>query len=41
MQIAQNFRDEKSGLGLREGQNNSTEWVTVLALIATLASIVM
>ncbi|EJA0166498.1 IS4 family transposase [Salmonella enterica] len=44
MQIEQNFRDEKSGrygFGLREGRNNSTERVEVLALIATLASIVM
>lgn len=44
MQIEQNFRDEKSGrygFGLREGRNNSAERLEVLALIATLASIVM
>jgi len=44
IQIEQNFRDEKSGrygFGLREGRNNSAERVGVLALIATLASIVM
>ena len=39
-----NFRDEKSGrygFGLRERRNNSAERVELLALIATLASIVM
>lgn len=44
MQIEQNFRDEKSGrfgFGLREGRNYSAGRVEVLALIATLVSVVM
>ena len=44
MQIEQNFRDEKNprwGFGLRFGASYSTERVTVLSLIATLASIIM
>lgn len=44
MQIEQNFRDEKNprwGFGLRFGASYSTERVTVLSLITTLASIIM
>ncbi|HDH7365378.1 TPA: IS4 family transposase [Escherichia coli] len=44
MQIEQNFRDEKNprwGLGLRFGASHSSGRVTVLSLIATLASIIM
>ncbi|STH73667.1 aldehyde dehydrogenase A [Escherichia coli] len=44
MQIEQNFRDEKNprwGFGLRFGASHSSGRVTVLSLIATLASIIM
>lgn len=44
MQIEQNFKDEKNprwGFGLRLGASHSVERVTVLSLIATLASIIM
>lgn len=44
MQIEQNFRDEKSGrfgFGLREGRNYSAGRLEVLALIATMVSVVM
>lgn len=44
MQIEQNFRDEKSaryGFGLRESGSQGTGRLSVLSLIATLASIIM
>ncbi len=44
MQIEQNFRDEKNsryGWELREGMSQSTGRLSVLSLIATLASIIM
>lgn len=44
MQIEQNFRDEKStryGFGLRDGGSRTTGRLSVLSLIATLASIIM
>lgn len=44
MQIEQNFRDEKNprwGFGLRFGASHSSGRVTVLSLVATLASIIM
>lgn len=44
MQIEQNFRDEKNsryGFGLKEGMSHSAGRLSVLSLIATLASIIM
>ena len=44
MQIEQNFRDEKSaryGFGLRDGGSQTVGRLSVLSLIATLASIIM
>ncbi|WP_310608757.1 transposase [Buttiauxella brennerae] len=44
MQIEQNFRDEKSaryGFGLRDGGSQTVGRLSVLSLIATLASIII